>query len=131
MGPNAKLRLSGGRMTTKAGAAYDHGTALAGDFKFRPGGDPSTRVLLGGSAVWQRRDRVLGGNVSTEFKLPKSGGRGGKGETLCSVGAQCNNKGNGQLTVRLNSHDHPELAAAMLVPLLKAVWDKVTGRDEF
>jgi hypothetical protein len=55
------------------------------------------QILMGGTAVWQRRDVVIGGNLSTEFKLPKSGGRGGKSDTLCSMNAQLNNKGNGQV----------------------------------
>lgn len=32
---------------------------------------PGLQVLLGGTAVWQRRDTTYAGNVSTEFKLPK------------------------------------------------------------
>ena len=52
---------------------------------------------MGGTAVWQRRDTVYGGNLSTEFKLPKKGGKGGKSDTLCSMNAQLNNKGNGQV----------------------------------
>ena len=81
--------------------------------------------------MWQRRDFVLGGNLSTEFQLPKGGVPGGKSDTLCSMNAQYNNKGNGQLMLRLNSHDYPQLAAAMAVPLLRAVWDKLTGKEDF
>ena len=55
------------------------------------------QILVGGTAVWQRRDTVYGGNLSTEFKLPKKGGKGGKSDTLCSMNAQLNNKGNGQV----------------------------------
>lgn len=52
---------------------------------------------MGGTAVWQRRDVVMGGNLSTEFKLPKAGAKGGKSDTLCSMNANLNNKGNGQV----------------------------------
>lgn len=62
----------------------------------RPAPRPS-QILMGGTAVWQRRDCVLGGNLSTEWRLPKAGGRGGKSDTLCSANAQLNNKGNGQV----------------------------------
>ena len=31
------------------------------------------QILVGGTAVWQRRDCVMGGNLSTEFRLPKKG----------------------------------------------------------
>jgi hypothetical protein len=52
---------------------------------------------MGGTAVWQRREVVMGGNLSTEFKLPKAGAPGGKSDTLCSMNAQYNNKGQGQV----------------------------------
>ena len=58
---------------------------------------PTLQILMGGTAVWQRRDVVVGGNLSTEFKLPKGGALGGKSDTLCSMSAQYNNKGNGQV----------------------------------
>lgn len=35
---------------------------------------PLRQILVGGTAVWQRRDTVYGGNLSTEFKLPKKVG---------------------------------------------------------
>lgn len=50
--------------------------------------------------MWQRRDVVMGGNLSTEFKLPKAGAKGGKSDTLCSMNANLNNKGNGQVCGR-------------------------------
>jgi hypothetical protein len=132
LSPNAKLRGSVGRIYTKMGAGgYDSGTAAAADLKLRPGGDPSTRLLLGASAVLQRRDTTVAGNVATEFRLPKAGARGGKSETMLSANAAYNNKGNGSLSCRLNSHDYPQLAAAMAVPLLKAAWDRVTQKEEF
>ena len=131
LSPNAKLRASVGRVYTKAGASYDHGTAAAADLKLRPGGDPSTRILLGGSAVVQRRDSTYAGNLATEFRLPRAGGRGGKSETMLSANASYNNKGNGSISCRLNSHDYPQMAASMAIPLLKAVWDRLTAKEEF
>lgn len=129
--PNAKLRASLGRVYTRAGASVDHGTAASADFKLRPGGDPSTRVLLGSSAVWQRRDTTIAGNVATEFRLPKSTGRGGKSDTIVSANANYNNKGNGQIVTRINSHDYPQLALAMAVPIVRAAWDKIMVKEEF
>lgn len=129
--PNAKLRGSLGRVYTRAGQSYDYGTAAAADLKLRPGADPSTRLLLGGSAVVQRRDTTYAGNVATEFRLPKTSGRGGKSDTMLSANASYNNKGNGSITMRLNSHDYPQLAASMAVPLLKAVWDRLMAKEDF
>lgn len=129
--PNAKLRTSVGRVYTKAGGAVDHGTAAAVDLRLRPDGDPSTRLLLGGSAVMQRRDTTIGGNIATEFRLPKSTGRGGKSDTIISANTSYNNKGNGQIVARVNSHDYPQLALAMVVPIMKSVWDRLMARDEF
>jgi hypothetical protein len=69
---------------------------------------------MGGTAVWQRRDVVVGGNLSTEFRLPKPGALGGKSDTLCSMNAQYNNKGNGQVRMV------PGAGQAMPVPILVA-----------
>ncbi len=54
--PNAKLRASLARLTTKAGQSLDTGTAAAAELKLKPGGDDAARLLLGGMAIWQRRD---------------------------------------------------------------------------
>jgi hypothetical protein len=100
--------------------------------RLRPDGDPSTRVLIGGSAVFQKRDTTIGGNVSTEFRLPKASGRGGKSDTIVAANGSYNNKGNGSITARVNSHDYPHLALAMVVPVVKAIWDRLmTNESEF
>ena len=96
-----------GRVYTKAGASLDHGTAASADLKLRPGGDPTTRLLLGASAVFQRRDKTIAGNVATEFRLPKASGRGGKSDTIVSGNVNYNNKGNGQIGARINSSRLP------------------------
>ena len=129
--PNAKLRSSIGRVYTRIGSSLDHGTAASADLKLRPGGDPTTRVLVGTSAVFQRRDTTYAGNIATEFRLPNANGRGGKSDTVVSANASYNNKGNGQIAARINSHDYPQLALAMVVPILKTVWDRLTGKEEF
>lgn len=36
-----------------------------------------------------------------------------------------------QLILRLNSHDYPQLAASMAVPVLAALWQKLFGKEEF
>ena len=130
--PNAKLRTSVGRVYTKAGNMKDHGTAVAADLRLRPDGDPSTRLLLGGSGVFQKRDTTIGGNVATEFRIPKASGRGGKSDTTVSANGSYNNKGNGSITARINSHDYPQLALTMVVPVAKALFDRFVGggRDQ-
>ena len=35
-----------------------------------------------------------------------------------------------QLVLRLNSHDYPQLAASMVVPVLASLWQKLFSRDE-
>ena len=117
-------------MYTKAGPTLDQGTALAADLKWKPSADETMRVLGGCTAVWQRRETVIGGNLSAEGKLPRLDGSGGKSDTLCSVNTQLNNKGNGQVVVRLNSHDYPALALSMAVPVLASLWQRLTGRGE-
>jgi hypothetical protein len=131
--PNAKLRTSVGRVYTKAGNMKDHGTAVAADLRLRPDGDPSTRLLIGGSGVFQKRDTTIGGNIATEFRIPKASGRGGKSDTTVSANSSYNNKGNGSITARVNSHDYPQLALTMIVPVAKALFDRFFsgGPSEF
>ncbi|WPT15156.1 Translocase of chloroplast 120 [Picochlorum sp. SENEW3] len=130
--PNAKLRTSIGRVYCKAAGMMDHGTAAAADLRLRPDGDPSTRLLIGGSAVFQKRDTTIGGNIATEFRLPKLSGRGGKSDTIVSANSSYNNKGNGTIATRINSHDYPQLALAMIIPVVKALWDGImSGENDF
>lgn len=136
--PNAKVRASVGRVYTKAGTALDHGTAASAELKMKPGGDPTTQVLVGGSAVWQRRDTTIAGSMAGEYRLPKMGkttsgfgGVVGKSDTIVSANASYNNKGNGQVVCRINSHDYPQLALTMVVPILRTVWDRLRSREDF
>jgi hypothetical protein len=36
-----------------------------------------------------------------------------------------------QLVLRLNSHDYPQLAGSMVVPVLAALWHRLFSKDEF
>eukprot|EP00889_Picochlorum_renovo_P002049 jgi/Picre1/29079/NNA_004472.t1 len=109
--PNAKLRTSIGRVYCKAAGMMDHGTAAAADLRLRPDGDPSTRLLIGGSAVFQKRDTTIGGNIATEFRLPKLSGRGGKSDTIVSANSSYNNKGK-----------EPSLPASTLMIIHSSHW---------
>jgi hypothetical protein len=33
--------------------------------------------------------------------------------------------------LRLNSHDYPQLAAGMAVPVLASLWQRLFGKDDF
>lgn len=35
-----------------------------------------------------------------------------------------------QLVLRLNSHDYPQLAASMIVPVLASLWHRLTAKEE-
>ena len=35
-----------------------------------------------------------------------------------------------QLVLRLNSHDYPQLAAGMIIPVLASLWQRLTSRGE-
>ncbi|RMZ53637.1 hypothetical protein APUTEX25_003171, partial [Auxenochlorella protothecoides] len=131
-----KLRAAVGRLLTKMGTHYEPGTAVAADLKLRNPADDSARLLLGGSAQWQGRDKraakqslVMGGNIAGEVRLPKMDGTGMKSDTQVSANAQYTTRGQGTLALRINSHDVPQLAAIMLVPVLRAAWDKCFARE--
>lgn len=36
-----------------------------------------------------------------------------------------------QFVLRLNSHDYPQLAAGMAVPVLASLWQRLFGKDDF
>lgn len=71
----------------------------------------------------------MGGNIAGEVRLPKMDGTGMKSDTQVSANAQYTTRGQGTLALRINSHDVPQLAAIMLVPVLRAAWDKCFARE--
>lgn len=40
-----------------------------------------------------------------------------------------NNKGQGSITVKVSSHDHVQIGYSLLVPVLGALWGKLTGNS--
>ena len=48
-----------------------------------------------------------------------------------AVRSQFSQKKQGSLTLRVTSNDKPEIAYAMIVPLLGALWGKIRGDDAF
>lgn len=131
---SVKLRAALGRLLTRVGPSYEPGTALAAEVKLRATSDPTARALLGASAQWQgrgaraaRQSLVLGGNLAAEARLPAPGRPGLKSDTTASANLQYTTRGQGTLTLHLCSHDAPQLALAMLFPVLRAVWDRATG----
>ncbi|KAK2075860.1 hypothetical protein QBZ16_001601 [Prototheca wickerhamii] len=125
-----KVRAAIGRLFVKMGSAYEPGTALAADVKLR--GRDESRLLLGGSAQWQGRDPrqkrqslVIGGNVSAETRLPRFDGSYFKSDTMVSANCQYTTRGQGNVVVRLSSHDTPQIALLMIVPVARAVWERV------
>lgn len=117
-----KLRTAIGRLYTRTGQGSDKGTALAAELKMT-NKDRTARLLTGCSAVWQgNRDLTYGGNISYEKTLQDANG-------TVATNLNLNNKGQGQLVMRANVIG-PSAAWAMIYPLGKVMWDKMTNKEE-
>lgn len=95
-------------------------------------------MVMGGSAVIQggagrRGQTVIGGNVSVETMLPGWIAwlvAAGSDDTHATLSVNYNNKGSGACVLRLASEWNTNFAYLMLIPLARAVWDRVTAKEE-
>ena len=53
-----------------------------------------------------------------------------RGVPQVAVRSQFSQKKQGSLSLRVTSNDKPEIAYAMIVPLLGALWGKIRGDDD-
>ena len=50
-------------------------------------------------------------------------------KTQLTTKVQYSNKGAGTVTLKVTSHDHPEIAWSLFVPVLGAIWAKFRGES--
>lgn len=79
------------------------------------------QMLVGTSLMRFRKDTAIGCNASAQFNATP--------QTQVASRINLHSKGNGQVTVRVTSHDKPQLAYSMIVPVLGALWGKLRGGD--
>ncbi len=68
-----------------------------------------------------RNDMALAGNLTTQLQPTP--------ETSMSTRVSLNSKSAGSVSVRVQSHDHPQLGYAVLVPVLSAIVNRIRGKD--
>ncbi|CAH8260738.1 unnamed protein product [Arabidopsis lyrata] len=104
-----RMVMSGGAMTSRGDVAYG-GTLEA---QFRDKDYPLGRFLstLGLSVMDWHGDLAIGGNIQSQVPI-------GRSSNLIAR-ANLNNRGAGQVTIRVNSSEQLQLAVVALVPLFK------------
>ncbi|KAK9858808.1 hypothetical protein WJX84_002378 [Apatococcus fuscideae] len=124
--PTTKLVGAVGKVRTTHTASSEE--ALAGNAELRlrqPGG--TKQMLIGGSVMKFRRDLALGGNVSGQFAATK--------QTQVAPRINYTNKGQGNVTIRITSHDQAKLGYSVAVPLFIGLLNRIrnskdAGEDE-
>ncbi|XP_010526901.1 PREDICTED: translocase of chloroplast 120, chloroplastic [Tarenaya hassleriana] len=104
-----RLVMSGGAMTGRGDVAY--GGSL--EAQLRDKDYPLGRFLttLGFSVIDWHGDLAIGGNIQTQLPIGRS--------TNLVARANLNNRGAGQVSIRMNSSEQLQLALVALVPLFK------------
>ncbi|KAK4802224.1 hypothetical protein SAY86_000427 [Trapa natans] len=108
-----RLLVTGGAITSRGDIAY--GGSL--DATLRDKDYPLGRSLftLGLSVMDWHGDLAIGGNVQSQFPIGRS--------TNLITRANLNNRGAGQVSVRINSSEQLQIALLGLVPLIKKLMD--------
>lgn len=79
------------------------------------------QVTVGLNNMRYRGKSGYGGNLSTQYAATP-------GTTVMS-NVQLNNERAGKLTVRVSSHDYPQLGLSLLVPTIAYIWGRVRGHE--
>ena len=79
------------------------------------------QVTVGLNNMRYRGKSGYGGNVSTQYAATPG--------TTVMGNLQLNNERAGKMTMRINSHDYPNLGVSLLVPTVAYLWGRIRGRD--
>ena len=112
---STQYKVAAGRVTTRYQASSQHAYQVGGDLMFDGMGG---RCLVGGSGVLQgRQGLVYGGNLSYERDV--------WGSTFMSSNVTLNNKGEGNVVVKLSDDYSQDLALSLVIPVLRYIWGNV------
>lgn len=70
-----------------------------------------------------RNDRALAGNLSMQLQPTP--------ETNLQSRCSLNSKSAGSVSLRVQSHDHPQLGYAVLIPVVSAIVNRLRGKDVY
>lgn len=73
--------------------------------------------------MWFRGEKIMQLAVGNTRNLTS--------KTQLTTKVQYGNKGTGSISLKVTSHDHPEIAYSLLVPVLGAIWARARGEEVF
>lgn len=79
------------------------------------------QVTAGLSNLRYRGKSQYGGNLSSQYAATPG--------TTVMGNLQLNNERAGKMTLRVSSHDYPNLGFSLLVPTVAYIWGRLRGRD--
>ena len=79
------------------------------------------QVVAGTSFMNFRNDMAIAGNLAAQFSPTP--------ETQVVSRCSLNSKSAGSVSMRVTSHDHPELGYSLLVPVVSAIVNRLRGKD--
>ncbi|CAL8463774.1 g3308 [Coccomyxa elongata] len=119
----AKLVSTLGRMTCKTRMGRENATAGQAELKLRLGDDQRSQVVAGTSFMNFRNDMAIAGNLAAQFS-PTS-------ETQVVSRCSLNSKSAGSVSMRVTSHDYPQLGYSLIVPVASAIINRIRGKDMY
>ncbi|EFJ12178.1 hypothetical protein SELMODRAFT_182672 [Selaginella moellendorffii] len=119
IGRRVKVVMNGGALTGKGDTAYG-GTV---EISLRDKDFPLGRSLstCGLSVMNWHGDMALGGNLQSQFMV---------GKTMVVARGNLNNRGAGQITIRLSSSEQLQIALIGVIPLIKALFNSKFGTGQ-
>lgn len=119
--PAAKLTAGVASVSTKTRMGRDTAHSLLAELRLRGVLDEGSDLVLGASAMHHRKELAYSGNMAAQFNVTP--------ESMVQTRMKLDSKANGSMSVRVASHDHPQLAYAMVVPLLGSLWARLRGGE--
>ncbi|KAK9917294.1 hypothetical protein WJX75_002892 [Coccomyxa subellipsoidea] len=119
----AKLVSTLGRMTCKTRMGRENATAGQAELKLRLGDDQRSQIVAGTSFMNFRNDMAIAGNLAAQFSPTP--------ETQVVSRCNLNSKSAGSVSMRVTSHDYPQLGYSLLVPIASAVINRIHGKDVY
>lgn len=119
--PGAKISTGVASVSTKTRMGRDTAHSLLAELRLRGVLDEGSDLVLGASAMHHRKELAYSGNMAAQFNVTP--------ESMVQTRMKLDSKANGSMSVRVASHDHPQLAYAMAVPLLGALWARLRGGE--
>eukprot|EP00252_Welwitschia_mirabilis_P003662 TRINITY_DN1372_c0_g1_i1.p1 TRINITY_DN1372_c0_g1~~TRINITY_DN1372_c0_g1_i1.p1 ORF type:complete len:1308 (+),score=343.75 TRINITY_DN1372_c0_g1_i1:295-4218(+) len=110
IGRKLKIVASGGAMMGRKHVAYGGSVEVALNKEY-PVGQPFTTIGL--SVMNWHGDFAIGGNIQSQFKVGR--------KNMVVARANLNNRGSGQVTIRLSSNEHLQLGLVAMVPIIRSL----------